>query len=135
MLMELVFTLFYKCAKKQDNTLLLIEDTNGYKFGGFVNQEWKIHKHFYGTGEAFLFTFKDTDEDVQFYRWTGFNDHIQFSDSTSLAIGGAEGKFALYLRNNFKNGVSNPWKTFDNCTLSSHNDFLCKRLELWSFDE
>jgi predicted lactoylglutathione lyase len=54
-----------------------------------------------------LFTFKDTEEDVEFYKWSGHNDHIQFSDENSIAVGGADGKFALYIRNNFYNGVSN----------------------------
>ena len=126
---------FYKWARNFEKTLLLIEDTNGYKFGAFASQEWKIHKHFYGTGETFLFTFKDTEEDIKYFRWTGANDHIQFSDSTSIAIGGSDGKFALYLRNNFKSGVSNDCKTFDNWVLSSHNDFTWTRFELWSFAE
>ena len=69
---------FYKWARNFDKTLLLIEDTNGYKFGAFASQEWKIHKHFYGTGETFLFTFKDTEEDIKYFRWTGANDHISF---------------------------------------------------------
>ena len=54
-----------------------------------------------------MFTFRDSEEDIEFYRWSGLNDHIQYSDHTSIAVGGADGKFALYLRSNFLHGVSN----------------------------
>lgn len=100
------FQTFYKNARDYSNTLLFIEDTNGYKFGAYCTEPWNVHKYFYGTGESFLFTFKDTEEDIEFYKWTGYNDHIQFSDLYSIAVGGADGVFALYLRNNFYNGVS-----------------------------
>lgn len=125
---------FYKCAHNQSSSLLFIEDSKGFKFGAYWTEDWKPHKYFYGTGESFLFTFKDTEEDVEFYKWSGHNDHIQFSDENSIAVGGADGKFALYIRNNFYNGVSNKWRTFNNETLSSSEDFLVKHLELWSFD-
>lgn len=98
---------FYKCAHNHSNSLLFIEDSKGFKFGAYLTEEWKVHKHFYGTGESFLFTFKDNEEDVEFYKWSGYNDHIQFSDESSIAVGGADGKFALYIRNNFYHGVSN----------------------------
>jgi len=125
---------FYKNAHGSWNTLLLVEDTNGYKFGAYWWEEWSTRKYFYGTGESFLFTFKNTEEDIKVFKWTGYNEHIQFSDDSSIAVGGADGKFALYLRNSFLNGVSNPCKTFDNCVLSSKEDFLWKYIELWGFD-
>ena len=125
---------FFTNAKGSWNTLLFVEDTKGYKFGAYLCEEWSTRKHFYGTGESFLFTFKDTEEDIKVFKWTGYNEHIQFSDDTSIAVGGADGQFALYLRNNFLNGVSNHCKTFDNWVLSSKEDFLCKYVELWGFD-
>jgi hypothetical protein len=71
---------------------------------------------------------------VEFYRWSAHNDHIQYSDESSIAVGGADGKFALYLRNNFLDGVSNPCKTFENKVLSSGEDFQVRHLELWGFE-
>jgi hypothetical protein len=98
---------FYKNANNYSNAILFIEDNNGYKFGAYTTEDWAIHKHFYGTGESFLFTFRDTEEDIEFYKWSGYNDHIQYSDEESIAVGGADGKFALYLRSNFYQGISN----------------------------
>lgn len=114
---------FYKNAKNNSNCVLFIEDEMHYKFGCYTTAEWAVHKHFYGTGESFLFTFRDTEEDIECYKWAGYNDHIQFSDEKSIAIGGADGKFALYLRNNFSDGVSNKCRTFDNEILSHKEDF------------
>jgi predicted lactoylglutathione lyase len=70
-----------------------------------------------------LFTFRDTEEDAEFYKWSGYNDHIQFSDDKSIAIGGADGKFALYIRNNLYNGVTNKCKTYNNEILASSSEF------------
>jgi len=114
---------FYNNSKTYSNNILFIEDTNGYKFGAYNTEEWSIHKHFYGTGESFLFTFRDSAEDVEFYKWSGYNDHIQYSDEVSIAVGGADGKFALYLRNNFLDGMSNKCHTFKNEILSSGEHF------------
>lgn len=98
---------FYSNAHGYTNSLLFIEDNGGYKFGAYCCEDWAVHKHFYGTGESFLFTFRDSEEDIEFYRWSGYNDHVQYSDKDSIAVGGADGKFALYLRSNFYHGVSN----------------------------
>lgn len=125
---------FYRNAKSYSNSILFIEDTKGYKFGAYLAEEWGIHKHFYGTGESFLFTFRDTEEDVEFYKWSSINDHIQYSDETSIAVGGAEGKFALYIRNNFLDGMSNSCKTFENEILASDEHFQWRHLELWGFE-
>lgn len=98
---------FYKNAHNYSNAILFIEDDGGYKFGAYTTEDWAIHKHFYGTGESFLFTFRDSEEDIEFYKWSGYNDHVQYSDEESIAVGGADGKFALYLRSNFYQGMSN----------------------------
>ena len=88
---------FYGNLKHHMYTLILILDTEGNRFGAFCTQEWKSQKYFYGTGETFLFTFLGTNEEIVKYNWTGENDHIMFSDDYSIAVGGAHGKFALYV--------------------------------------
>ena len=82
----------------------------------------------------FLFTFKNTEEDLKVFRWTGANDNIQYSNSDSIAMGGDVGKFAIYLRNNFYNGSSHRWATFDNDVLSSEEEFEWVKFEVWGFD-
>ena len=44
-----------------DATLMIIEDKNRNKFGGFCTEEWIFSKQFFGTGENFVFTFRDKD--------------------------------------------------------------------------
>lgn len=67
-----VGTFFEKC-KYWRYTLLVIKDTNGYIFGGFCSEPWKSSTKFYGTGENFLYTFKNGDTPTAYY-WSGEND-------------------------------------------------------------
>jgi hypothetical protein len=67
-----VGTFFEKC-KNWKYTLIVVKDTNGYIFGGFCSETWRSSTKFYGTGENFLYTFKNTDTPIV-YNWTGEND-------------------------------------------------------------
>jgi len=125
---------FYKNMHGHTATILIMQDSGGWKFGWYSSSDWHIKKHFYGTGESFLFTFKDTEEEIAVYKWTGLNDNIQYSDESSIAMGGDKGKFALYLRKNFFYGTSRRWETFWNEVLSSSEDFEWAKFEVWGFD-
>jgi hypothetical protein len=92
---------FFSNTHDHTATILLIQDTKGYRFGCYAAHDWKIQRHFYGTGESFLFTFRDSAEKMENYKWSGTNDNIQYSDEKSIALGGDKGKHALYLRNYF----------------------------------
>ena len=79
---ELVFSLnrdgvsvgtFFDRCREWKVTLLVIQDTKGYVFGGFCTEVWRVQKKFYGTGENFLYTFKDGNKPTVFV-WTGAND-------------------------------------------------------------
>ena len=50
---------FIKRLQGSDATLIIIEDKNKWKFGGFQTEEWLFSQQFVGTGENFVFTFKD----------------------------------------------------------------------------
>lgn len=45
-----------------ETTLIIIEDRNKNKFGGFCTEEWFFSSQFYGTGDNFVYTFRKTDE-------------------------------------------------------------------------
>ena len=49
---------FFNKLEKYNPTMLLIQDTNNCVFGALVTEIWHSSTRFYGTGEAFLFTFK-----------------------------------------------------------------------------
>lgn len=125
---------FYNNLHDHSSTIIVMQDINGWKFGWYASQEWSPHKHFYGTGESFLFSFEETEEQLKTYRWSGENDNIQYSDNNSIAMGGDRGKFALYLRNNFYHGSSRMCSTFNNSVLSSEEDFECVKFEVWGFE-
>ena len=65
-------TFYQKCAQYK-TTLLVIQDSNGFVFGGLCNEQWRKMMSFYGTGENFLYTFKNTNE-LKVFRWTGMDD-------------------------------------------------------------
>ena len=44
------------------------------------------------------------------------------------------GLFGLWLDGDLNHGRSHSCKTFDNETLSSKEDFICRGLEAWSFE-
>jgi len=39
--------------------IMVVQDTQGWKFGGFTNEAWKDSTAFYGTGENFVYTFRN----------------------------------------------------------------------------
>lgn len=49
---------FFNKLEKYNPTMLLIQDSDDCIFGALVTEKWHPSKRFYGTGEAFLFTFK-----------------------------------------------------------------------------
>lgn len=63
---------FMEKIKKEDMTLVVCEDEQGHKFGALCFEEWVPRKHFYGTGESFVFSF-GTSDDVNVYYGTGNN--------------------------------------------------------------
>lgn len=80
------FTTFYRQSAVCGNSVLLIEDERKHVFGGYAPETWRVRKLYYGTGEAFLFTFHDT-EDIECFWATGANDYYMMSDYESLAMG------------------------------------------------
>lgn len=67
-----MLTFFERC-KRSATTLLVVQDQRGTVFGGYCSEPWRISSGFYGTGENFLFTFKNQG-DLNAYRWTGVDD-------------------------------------------------------------
>jgi hypothetical protein len=80
------FSTFFQQSALCGNSILLIEDQRKHAFGGYAPETWRVRKLYYGTGEAFLFSFHDTD-DIKCYWATGANDYYMMSDYESLAMG------------------------------------------------
>ena len=61
---------FFQNCREYDTTILVIEDTNGWKFGGFCVETWKPAFRFFGNGQTLLFSFEGTQEPA-IYQWQG----------------------------------------------------------------
>ena len=59
----------------------------------------------------------------------------QYLDKNCLGVGGDthEGRFALYIGDDFYRGSSCKTRCYDNETLSYKSDFICAELEVWGF--
>lgn len=64
---------FYEKARFFKQTLMIIKEKAGYIFGAYCTETWKSATKFYGTGENFLFTFRDGDK-IEVFNWTGEDD-------------------------------------------------------------
>ena len=58
-----------------DPTLIAIKDSFGHVFGAFCTEEWRLGSRFYGTEEAFVYTFHK-GEDMKLFTPTGGDDAL-----------------------------------------------------------
>eukprot|EP01122_Echinamoeba_exundans_P013067 TRINITY_DN5639_c0_g2_i1.p1 TRINITY_DN5639_c0_g2~~TRINITY_DN5639_c0_g2_i1.p1 ORF type:complete len:723 (-),score=94.45 TRINITY_DN5639_c0_g2_i1:3-2171(-) len=122
---------FYMKTRNRGPSVMIVEDTEGYVFGGFVSESWEPRKGFYGTGESLLFSLFPA---FNVYPWSGLNDYFMFAREDQLAIGGGGGKFGLWLDSEFLQGASAPCDTFLNSCLASQEYFQCSVMECWGFE-
>lgn len=70
---------FMKCMKGSLDTIIVFEDASGYKFGGFQCEEWHLSKDFYGSGQNYVFTFRDGNK-IKMFPASSENLMYQFSN-------------------------------------------------------
>lgn len=80
---------FYQQCRDYDNTILIIQDQFGWKFGGFCVEEWRPHYGFFGNGQNILFSFEGKDDPVV-YSWQGQGEQHMYSDNKSIGLGGSK---------------------------------------------
>lgn len=134
---------FFERLSGVDETILIVEDTMGHKFGALCTGTWNEKRGFQGDGCSWVFTFHDS-EDLKLWPATGLHEMYQHGDSHGLIIGGSDDKkhhSALVIMNDFSGGHSGHSLTYDNEVLCFHNpgssecaDFKVLRFEVWSFD-
>mmetsp|Transcript_68181 Transcript_68181/g.134663 ORF Transcript_68181/g.134663 Transcript_68181/m.134663 type:complete len:456 (-) Transcript_68181:200-1567(-) len=122
-----------------EHTILLVQDVEEHVFGGFAPVPWEpCHGRFYGSGEAFVFTFgKLVGEPLAFktFPWSCANSCFMYSDSDLLALGGGDGHHAVVIRNDLLRGCSSPTATFGNPGLASSEEFVVRDLEIWALEQ
>ena len=62
---------FFQHCREYSTSVLVVEDMDGWKFGGFCHEAWRSAYRFFGTGEQLLFTFEDDEDEPIIYRWQG----------------------------------------------------------------
>ncbi|OQS02280.1 hypothetical protein THRCLA_05335 [Thraustotheca clavata] len=118
-------------AKAQSPTLIVVQDEKNVIFGGFATDEWHPALNYYGTGEAFLFTFEQGST-VKKYPWSRKNNYFQLVSEDALIMGGG-GSFGIYLDADLMGGSTGACDTFSSKPLVSREHFVCTKLELWGF--
>lgn len=124
----------------QGSTIFIIEDSNGFMFGGFAPAEWTLSPKFVGDDTSFLFTLKPK---MRSFSSTGYNDHFQYLNlhqqtmPNGLGMGGQFDFWGLWLDSDYGNGHSSEsCTTFKNyLQMSSDKNFKIKNLEVWGVGE
>ena len=115
--------------------IVVVETTEHNVFGCFVpGQLYTSGEHFYGTGEAFLFTFAPKPT---VYEWRkGRNQFFFMVHNKTIAIGGGGEGPGLWIDGELNNGQSHRSATFCNAPLNNgESDFVVLALEVFTFNE
>nr|XP_048293346.1 MTOR-associated protein MEAK7 isoform X3 [Myodes glareolus]XP_048293347.1 MTOR-associated protein MEAK7 isoform X3 [Myodes glareolus] len=59
----------------QGPCLVVLEDRDGYVFGGFASRSWEVKPQFQGDNKCFLFSITPS---MATYMYTGYNDHFMY---------------------------------------------------------
>lgn len=59
----------------QGPTVFIVEDSNGYIFGGFATESWALSPNFVGNDTSFLFTLRPK---MRCFPASGYNGHYQY---------------------------------------------------------
>ncbi|XP_060536321.1 MTOR-associated protein MEAK7 [Cylas formicarius] len=120
----------------QGPSVLVLEDRNGYVFGGFAPANWALGPNFFGDDSSFLFTLAPR---MRIYPSTGYNQHFQYLNlhqqtmPNGLALGGQHNYCGLWIDSEYGNGHSS-----ESCTtyagyqqMSHSKEFHFRHLEVW----
>ncbi|CAD7086269.1 unnamed protein product [Hermetia illucens] len=124
----------------QGATVLIIEDTNGYIFGGFAPGSWSLGPNFFGNDQAFLFTLRPK---MRCFPATHYNDHFQYLNlnqqtmPNGLGMGGQFSYWGLWLDCEYGHGeCSETCTSFKNyIQLSANKKFTIRNVEVWAVGE
>lgn len=119
-------TLYSRVAGK-DPVLLLVRDTQGATFGCYSSVPWRAEKHYFGSGESYVFTVRPA---LKVFPWTRQNSFFQLGTPQSMAIGGG-GKFAIFLDSMLERGSSGASDTYGNTCLASSDEFIVVVVEAY----
>ena len=112
------------------SSVIVVQDSWGYVFGGYIAHALETKAFYYGNGESFVFSINGLSTPTH-YKWTGQNNLFIVSDHNCFAMGGGGSGFAFQLDDELDTGVSNCSATYNNGQLSSSEFFKCLNVEVW----
>ena len=122
-------TCYRQLEGRHGPNLVLVLDDGGRLFGAFASEALRCERHYFGTGESFLYEAHPT---LRVYPWSGANPHFLLAFPDSIAFGGG-GQFGLWLDEAFEYGSSGRSSTFGNEPLAGSVEFKCIKVEVWGF--
>ncbi|XP_036441240.1 MTOR-associated protein MEAK7 [Colossoma macropomum] len=131
------FTRLVGNCKGGGPTVLLVKDTKGHIFGGFVSHSWELKPQFQGDSRCFLFSVFPS---MRVFISTGYNQHYMYLNQgqqtmpNGLGMGGQHGYFGLWLDYDFGRGHSRArprCTTYGSPQLSGDEDFTVDTVEVW----
>ncbi|KAJ3324144.1 oxidation resistance protein 1 [Boothiomyces sp. JEL0866] len=124
-------TMYQRGATSSNPCILVIRDNHEKVFGAYLSEPCHHHKGYYGNGTCFLWK-QYTNGHLGVYLSTGLNEHYILSEhGASLAFGGGENGFALWVDEQLLKGYSSTSTTYNNQPLTDKKDFEIVGLELW----
>jgi len=125
---------FYMNTCGYKTTFIFIKDDNQNVFGGYLSEPIRNSQKFYGTGESFVFTYRN-NERIHCYHSSMENEYFIYSDDDIIAMGCDDKNFAFVIREDFLKGSSRFTNTFHNPTLAHSEEFFIEKMEVYAFDE
>lgn len=134
------FATFLGKIMNQGPTLLIVQDHEGYMFGGFAPHSWNLKPKFVGNESAVLFKLEPK---MQSFDTSGYNDHYQYLNinqqtmPNGLGMGGQFQYWGLWIDCEYGLGQSSETcTTFKNYKqLSKSKAFHVKNMEVWGVGE
>lgn len=120
---------FYNQTDRSGPNILVVKDSLKYVFGAYLSMSWRKSYSFYGTGECFVFTFRNNESMKIFYSSLA-NTCFMNSDHEAIMIGSG-GNAAIYIDKNLEAGNSGRSQTFLNQVLSGEEHFQILDVEIW----
>ncbi|KAL1785104.1 TLD domain-containing protein 1 [Sigmodon hispidus] len=125
----------------QGPCLLVLQDRDGYVFGGFTSCSWEVKPQFQGDNRCFLFSITPS---MAVYTHTGYNDHFMYLNHgqqtmpNGLGMGGQHHYFGLWVSADFGKGHSKAkptCTTYNSPQLSAQEDFQIDKMEVWELGD
>lgn len=124
----------------QGSTVVIVEDSNGYIFGGYATAPWALGPNYVGDDNSFLFTLRPK---MRCFPSTGYNPHYQYLNlhqqtmPNGMGMGGQHNYWGLWLDCEYGIGECS-----ESCTtykgyfqMSATKKFTVRNIEVWGVGE